>query len=267
MKQILFFDVDGTLFDNKHHKVPQSAIDTLQILGRHYLLGIATGRSLHTLSEFKITEMYPWDVYVCNNGQLAYDANHKEIYRNPLKPEIVDNFLSIAKQRKEPLLLGTPYWYQFQEVNDYQREAHDYFNLPIPQAIGDIHQDVFMICLYGPKGFNYEAYQMEGVDLLPGQSTYCDVIAKGSGKEVGIAKVMNILHADTYVAFGDSDNDLGMLKNADYAIVLGQGSESAKQLADYITKPVDEDGIAYAYAHCEIFDTIRRLEQKENNKE
>lgn len=267
MKQILFFDVDGTLFDNKHHQVPQSAIETLRILSKHYLLGIATGRSLQTLSEFKITEIVPWDVYVCNNGQLAYDAHQNEIYRNPLKPEIVEKFISIAKQRNEPLLLGTPYWYQFQEVNDDQKEAHDYFNLPIPPMINDIHQDIFMICLYGPKGSHYEAYQMEGVDLLPGQSTYCDVIAKGSGKEVGIHKVMKILHVDTYIAFGDSDNDLGMLKNADYAIVLGQGSENAKQLADYVTKPVDEDGIAYAYAHCEIFQSIRDLEQKEENKE
>lgn len=262
MKQIIFFDIDGTLYDNKHQEVPKSTVETLQMLGKHYLLGIATGRALHTLEEFHITDIYPWDVFVCNNGQLAYDSNQKEIYRNPLKPEIVANFLSIAKERKEPLLLGTPYWYQFQEVNDYQREAHEYFNIPNPEKMTDFHQDVFMICLYGPKGSNYEAYQMDGVDLLPGQSTYCDVIAKDSGKDVGIAKVMKLLQADSYIAFGDSDNDLGMLKNADYSIVLGQGSESAKQLADYITKPVDEDGIAYAYEHCDIFQTIRELERK-----
>ena len=57
---------------------------------------------------------------------------------------------------------------------------------------------------------------------------------------------------DTY-AFGDSNNDISMLKTAGHAIVMGNGTEEAKKEADYITTTVMEDGIWNA---CRYFNLI-----------
>ena len=51
-------------------------------------------------------------------------------------------------------------------------------------------------------------------------------------------------------AFGDGANDVGMFQTAGTAIAMGNGSEIAKRHADYVTAPLEEDGIWKA---CEYF--------------
>jgi hypothetical protein len=47
-------------------------------------------------------------------------------------------------------------------------------------------------------------------------------------------------------AFGDSNNDLAMLEFTPNAIVMGGSSPDLCAKASFVTKPVEEDGIAYA---------------------
>ena len=48
------------------------------------------------------------------------------------------------------------------------------------------------------------------------------------------------------IAFGDWDNDVGMLATAGIGVAMANGSDKAKAVASFITKSNDEDGIAYA---------------------
>ena len=50
---------------------------------------------------------------------------------------------------------------------------------------------------------------------------------------------------DTY-AFGDGLNDLQMIEFAGTGVAMGNAVPELKKIADFITKPVDEDGIQYA---------------------
>ena len=50
-------------------------------------------------------------------------------------------------------------------------------------------------------------------------------------------------------AIGDSENDLTMFAMAGTTICMGDGVESVKQQADYVTDPVLEDGIFNALRH------------------
>lgn len=49
---------------------------------------------------------------------------------------------------------------------------------------------------------------------------------------------------DTVIAFGDLDNDIGMLKTAGFSVCLLNGSDTTKAAADVVTEyPVSEDGV------------------------
>lgn len=247
MKEIIFFDVDDTLVDSQTHLVPESTKHALLYLSKYYDMAIATGRSLPSLMETQIHKLIPWDAFVCNNGQIVYDQNYEILFQQALDPNDVQAILDIAKQRKEPVLLATPNWHRIGESNAYMETAHAFFHIPIPKDIHELYEDVIMLLVYGPLGFDYAPYkQVEGLDFLPGQSTYCDIVKAGFEKSIGIQKVLDHVQVDSYLAFGDSNNDLGMLQQARIAVVLGQGTTAAKALADFVTKPVYEDGIAYA---------------------
>mgnify|MGYP000786606079 CR=1 FL=1 len=60
-----------------------------------------------------------------------------------------------------------------------------------------------------------------------------------------LCKVLGIDPKNTMAA-GDNGNDLGMLKAAGFAAVVGNGIEEAKAIADAVVAPCIEDGFAEA---------------------
>ena len=51
------------------------------------------------------------------------------------------------------------------------------------------------------------------------------------------------------IAIGDSDNDIDMLKLAGRGIAMGNGNDAVKAVADYVTLPLDQDGLYHAFVH------------------
>ena len=51
------------------------------------------------------------------------------------------------------------------------------------------------------------------------------------------------------VGFGDARNDLELLAACGTGVAMGQAPQELKDVADYVTAPVDEDGLAQAFAH------------------
>ena len=60
-----------------------------------------------------------------------------------------------------------------------------------------------------------------------------------------VLKHCGIRIEDAYV-FGDSSNDLSMFRYAENCVVMGDHSPVLEPYATFITKTVEDDGIAYA---------------------
>ena len=72
-----------------------------------------------------------------------------------------------------------------------------------------------------------------------------EMVPKGFTKATAIEKVCQLFNIDiknTY-AFGDGENDLAMLEKAHVGIAMGNGSDRAKETADYVTEDLYHDGI------------------------
>ena len=82
-----------------------------------------------------------------------------------------------------------------------------------------------------------------------------DIISKDGGKDHGIRKILEDhgFTREESIAFGDSDNDLEMLEFAGIGVAMGNAAESVKEVADYVTSHIDEDGIWNA---CKYFELI-----------
>ena len=51
------------------------------------------------------------------------------------------------------------------------------------------------------------------------------------------------------MAFGDGHNDISMMRQAPISIAMGNAIDEVKEVATYITKSNQEDGIEYACKH------------------
>ncbi len=76
-------------------------------------------------------------------------------------------------------------------------------------------------------------------------SNWFEILRKGNSKGHAITKIskeLNIPLTD-FIAFGDGENDISMLKAAGCGVAMGNALETVKIVADDITKTNDEDGI------------------------
>ena len=79
----------------------------------------------------------------------------------------------------------------------------------------------------------------------------CELVPVGHNKATGMIKACELIGIDlanTY-AIGDSENDLDMLQTAHVGIAMGNGTDRAKEAADYVTTDFDKDGIYNALKH------------------
>ncbi len=61
-----------------------------------------------------------------------------------------------------------------------------------------------------------------------------------------------IIKLEETMSFGDGGNDISMLRHAAIGVAMGQAKEDVKAAADYVTAPIDEDGISKAMKHFGI---------------
>lgn len=57
--------------------------------------------------------------------------------------------------------------------------------------------------------------------------------------------------ADTF-GFGDSMNDLEMIQTVGTSVVMANGNEQLKAMADYVAPAVGEDGLFVAFEHFHL---------------
>ena len=84
--------------------------------------------------------------------------------------------------------------------------------------------------------------------ILSSSSTNLEILPFGSDKKNTVDILERYLSIDRndMIAFGDWDNDAGMLSSVGMGIAMANGSDKAKKSAKIITKDNNSDGISYA---------------------
>lgn len=246
MKEIFFFDVDGTLLDSSFYMQPSTykALKQLKQLG--HLLCIATGRSYDSLKRTQLLDKIEFDAIICNNGQSIY-IGESLFYEKFFTPKQVTEFLKIASTHHLPVVIKCKQRFLSQEADKNTIDVHQHFNNPLPPVGHYSHQKVESMNIYAPLDFDYSCFDsIEGLHIIPCHLAYAEVTQIGLSKASGIKKLLDYYHQDHYIAFGDSPNDLEMLQEAHTAIVMGQAIDKVKALATFITYPIFQDGIWHA---------------------
>lgn len=83
---------------------------------------------------------------------------------------------------------------------------------------------------------------------------FIEMLPNGYNKATGIEVVLKELGAKNEDAFGfgDSENDREMLSFLKNSICMGNGAESIKKIASYVTAPLKEDGLYKAMKHFSL---------------
>ena len=253
-KGAVFFDIDGTLVDERNEIFEptdnvKKAIIKLKEKG--YLTGVATGRSLCYFPELGID----FDCYVSSNGALVEingEVVHKMFY-----PQ--NEVLEIAKYMEET---NTGYSLENSE-HSYYKNAHENqfeefiarFELPDGAFVplgkpSDVKVNKILVYANDLNQLEEIRRRFQGNYIIANHhgGLTADIISTQISKAKGIeivAEKIGISMEDTY-AFGDDGNDYEMLKAAGCGVAMTPHDKILDEVADFVTLSVKEDGIVYA---------------------
>ena len=114
--------------------------------------------------------------------------------------------------------------------------------------------------MFGEEGFvgsingsevSFREYLGDDMEALDRGGKAYEVIQKGFSKATACQFIMERYDMDASHAyvFGDSSNDLAMFEYAEHAIAMGRHDSVLDPYAEFVTKTVENDGIAYAMKH------------------
>lgn len=254
-----FFDIDGTLVSLKSKVYPPSTAVALRRLRENgVLLFVATGRSRFEIQSEHLLDGLEFDGYLTNNGQDAYDVEGKLLYGKPIAPKEAAAILDWVEAN------GHACW-----MVSAERSCINRCNARVLEAMDSIHTRPPEICdlremlqapIYKIVLFLTSEEMSVPMSLAPSCRTTQwfalghDVISMDGGKENAMADILSRygISQSESIAFGDSENDIAMLRAAGIGVAMGNATKDAMEAADYVTDDCDDDGLLHALEHFSL---------------
>ncbi len=255
MIKAIFFDIDGTLRDFTEKGIRPGTRKAIELAENHGIrCFIATGRHLLEIQEENLLDDLVFDGYVLLNGSLCLDRHGNILYENPIPLPQKQAMLSLSQEMGFALI--------------FMEKDAMYVNRVTPQlekVQAQIGTAVPPVEPYMERGLSRPVYQMipytDGLshDFLAARLPMCDITLwhdggayditpKGGSKQLGIEKVIERygFAREEIAAIGDGFNDIPMIRYAGVGIAMGNGNDQVKAAADFVTDPIDRDGLLRA---------------------
>lgn len=263
MSKILFFDIDGTLLDSKG-LIPDSArAAMIKARENGHQIVICSGRARFQMTDYILEntdgliacagalvekggkiihqEFMPDEtvrkiqkVLDEAGGEVAYMCEKTLRFKQSCKDYIYDRYgrLGLDEERLK-IVVGDAFITEHpEEFKDYKKVLYYQSNWPVAKVAKALED----ICDVTATSFE------RGVD------TSGEISVKGINKAYGMQKYIESqgFSVEDTIAFGDGPNDLDMIEFAHIGVVMGNGIDELKAVADMVTTDVDKDGIANA---------------------
>lgn len=270
----IFIDIDGTLYSPEINAVPYSAMDAIKkAKDNGHKLFVCTGRSLSAASLFLNLDV---DGFVFSVGSVIY-VNHKRIFDSPLTNEQVEEIIKVANRNKLGICIeGNAGAYYDERASNH---IYNYFassannidegakmvidNGFFTMENRDLRDHIYKACLYAkneneiekvkndmPEGFQC-LVTMRNMEL----DSICAEVTLAAITKSTAAQIVCESYGATLndaIAIGDSLNDFEMIKDCGIGVAMGNGCDEIKEIAQFVTTDILEDGIYNAFKHLEL---------------
>lgn len=269
-QKLIFLDIDGTLVKPGTNVPPPSALEAVcGARKRGHRVFLCTGRNYGMLSPLL---QYGFDGLIGSAGGCI-ECGGEVVYDCPMTPRQRDRVLEVFQRsgvfrtvesrdhaytdaglkdflRQSAGLAGSS------ELLRWQEQLENNLGIrPMSAYQGEpIYKIVFMSPGMEPlqepmaelgEEFDFCIQDGDGQGMVNGE-----LINRNFNKGLAVRRLsahLNVPLEDT-VAFGDSMNDLEMLKTAGLGICMGNGSETLRRAAREVCPPLEEDGLYRAFA-------------------
>ena len=242
MYKLLLLDVDGTLVESNPDALPSPKVVTaIQLAQEKLAVGLVTGRP-YGFTKKVIDALQLTGVGVFNGGaEIIELQTGKVLFRQALEVELAQQVLTLALTYGYTVLNA---------VGSDEQPVTDIAQITEPT------DKLLMVDVPVEKTPEIiEAFDaIEGIAVHPvsswgGEQFFCiSIVHEHASKRYGAERVMKMLGIDKSetLAMGDGHNDLPLIEAVGFGIAMGNAPSEVKELADYTTDALSDDGVATA---------------------
>ena len=263
--KLLALDIDGTLV-NSQHQVTTPVRDALLEAQRtrNLCIILASGRPTAALRQLvQLLELERYGGYLLPyNGGKAIELStghtlHAQLLSQDLLPQIdhliKSHDVDVLSYTEENILIETA-------ANEYAQKEIDITGMSLkvlPDFMNTFTEPLPKCLAVGPteKLIRLEAalkHELgQYIDAFRSSDIFLEIVPLGVNKGTALASLLKILGKTSkdLIAIGDNYNDVEMLRLAETSIAMGNAPKDIQQLATFVTKTNNEDGVAYALEH------------------
>lgn len=256
MKKIIFFDLDGTLLNDKKEILEESKIAIQKAKENGIQIVLCSGRQKSIVNPYR--ELADTGRYIiCSNGAEIYDCVEKEsLFLCEIEKDICFYLYNLAIEKDFLIRCDTPYgryindmkYYWLNEIELTENiEDFLYENKILQLTIGAPNEKAINEIIELLKENRNVKIENKYCSHLNGQEMWLinvinTSVSKGNGI-FGLCKYLKIDIKDS-VGFGDDLNDLSMMKTVGFGVAMGNAHPEIKKLAQKVIGNNNESSIA-----------------------
>lgn len=271
--KLVAIDIDGTLLKSDE-TLSKKTIDIIKRCEENDIkVCLCTGRNVHNTKKIAktLSKNMP---SVCADGTILFDANkNKAIKMRNIEKEVLKELVLLTDKYHLYMEFCSPHnYFKYLKSDDLAK-----FNYGgVPKSVSKKLEDFFLKNVRYIKDLNkfIESDKLINQFLIGGEKDALDklkndlsnktfdsidirydlwdeyifIVPKDSNKSYGLNLLSEHFGIDIsdMIAIGDQMNDIDMIKNAGLGIAMGNANPKIKEVAKFITKTNDEDGVCFA---------------------
>lgn len=269
--KMIAVDLDGTLFTSSKEILPETQSALERAAGYGIEIVPATGRPFHGVSE-KVTELEFVNYILTCNGAAIYDRRTGEcLYEQPMSPEkgteiltalkglniSIDAFINGYSYKERSQINFIDSLALSQVMKDYIKKTRLYVD-DLIEFVSSEKLSVQKITLNFAKSSDGTSLdrdetkarldKISDIAVVSGGDNNLEITESAINKGISLVNFGKRLGIDRsqIIAFGDSGNDLEMLKAAGFGVAMGNSERTVLDIADYVTLSNNDNGIGDA---------------------
>ena len=252
----LFFDIDGTLVSFQTHRIPQSTVQALEEAKRKGVkVYISTGRPKMLITNLGQIE-HLIDGYITTNGARCFIGEHT-VCQHPISSFDVDKVIAASTRDGYPVIVVGEKHLAILNLTPLVEEIFvkglGVDNLDFQSDMDNLAgEEILQLTPF--CNVEQEKALLPTLDNCTSgrwHPSFTDITAGDADKGKGLHAMADYLGLDMgeTMAFGDGGNDISIIKEAGIGVAMGNAGEEVKEIADYVTSSVDDDGVKNALLH------------------
>ena len=251
--KLIASDMDHTLLTEKGELPPDFDRYILELdkLGIYFV--IASGRPLYTL-ESTFSKLRHKMTFISDNGGIICHRG-KIIFKSLLKPADYQSMVRFTEDKTDgiPILCGLESAFLSENHRMYENDLKPFYSrIAFVKNLDQAAVKADKFTVYFPGRDSKEYYEkvfhpQYGKDFSAtvGDTSWIDIMNYGidKGKALHLLGEGLGLRSEQMMAFGDTYNDIEMLRAVKYSYIVKNAASGMKQYANFITDSNDNFGV------------------------